>query len=102
MLRALGHSVDLAASGGEGLDKFQQEKCDLLVTDRAMPDMNRDQLADSIKELVSDQPVIMLTGLGNMVGTDEKPQGVDLVLGKLVTLDMLRQSLLNIQPQAAL
>lgn len=102
MLRALGHSVDLAASGGEGLDKFRQEKCDLVLTDRAMPDMNGDQLADAIKELVSDQPVIMLTGLGNMMGTDEKPQGVDLVLGKPVTMDMLRQALLNIQPQAAL
>ncbi|MCS5658659.1 MAG: response regulator [Dehalococcoidia bacterium] len=101
MLRALGHSVDLAASG-EGLDKFRQEKCDLVVTDRAMPDMNGDQLADAIKELVSDQPVIMLTGLGNMMGTDEKPQGVDLVLGKPVTMDMLRQALLNIKPQEAL
>ena len=102
MLRTLGHSVDLAASGGEGLDKFRQEKYDLVVTDRAMPDMNGDQLADAIKEPVSDQPVVMLTGLGNMMGTDEKPQGADLVLGKPVTMDMLRQALLNIQPQEAL
>jgi CheY-like chemotaxis protein len=92
----------LAASGGEGLNKFRQEKFDLVVTDRAMPDINRDQLADAIKELASDQPVIMLTGLGNMIGTDEKPQDVDLVLGKPVTMDMLRQALLNIQPQEAL
>jgi signal transduction histidine kinase/ActR/RegA family two-component response regulator len=99
MLRALGHSVELAASGGEGLEKFREEKYDLVVTDRAMPDMNGDQLADAIKEITSHQPVIMLTGLGNMMGTDEKPQGVDLVLGKPVTMDMLRQALLNIQPQ---
>ena len=46
--------------------------------------------------------MIMLTGLGNMMRTDEKPQGVDLVLGKPVTMDMLRQALLNIQPQEAL
>ena len=72
------------------------------MTDRAMPDMNGDQLADAIKELVSDQPVIMLTGLGNMMGTDEKPQGVDLVLGKPVTTNMLRQTLLNILTQEAL
>ena len=71
MLRALGHSVELAASGGEGLEKFREEKYDLVVTDRAIPDMNGDQLAVAIKELVSDQPVIMLTGLGNMMGTDE-------------------------------
>ena len=49
MLRALGHSVDLDTSGGEGLDKFRQEKFDLVVTDLAMPDMNGDQLADAIK-----------------------------------------------------
>ena len=44
----------------------------------------------------------MLTGLGNMIGTAEKPQDVNLVLDKLVTMDMLRQALLNIQPQEAL
>ena len=102
MLRALGHSVELAASGSEGLDRFRESKYDLVVTDRAMPDKNGDQLAEAIKELVSDQPVIMLTGLGNMMGTEEKPQGVDLVLGKPVTMDMLRQALLNIQPQEAI
>ena len=102
MLRALGHSVELAASGGEGLEKFREEKYDLVVTDRAMHDINGDQLAVAVKELVSDQPVIMLTGLGNMMGTDERPRGVDLVLGKPVTMDMLRQALLNIQPQEAL
>ena len=36
------------------------------------------------------------------MGTDEKPQSVDLVLGKPVTMDMLRQALLNIKPQEAL
>jgi hypothetical protein len=37
-----------------------------------------------------------------MTGTDEKPQGVDLVLGKPVTTNMLRQALLNILTQEAL
>ena len=102
MLRALGHSVELADSGSDGLEKFWEEKYGLMVTDRAMPDINGDQLTDSIKGLVSDQPVIMLTEMGNMMGTDETPQGVGLVLGKPVTMDRFRQALLNIQTQEAL
>ena len=73
-----------------------------MVTDRDMPDMNGDQLADAIKGLVSDQPVIMLTELGNMMGADGTPHGVGLVLGKPVTMDRLRQTLRNIQTQEAL
>ena len=98
MLRALGHTVDLATGGIQGLEKFREGNYDLVVTDRAMPDMNGDQMASAIKDLASSQRVIMLTGLGDMMGTVDTPQGVDLVLGKPVTMSVLRQALLNIGP----
>ena len=80
------------------MEKFREGNYDLVVTDRAMPDMNGDQMASAIKELASSQRVIMLTGLGDMMGTVDTPQGVDLVLGKPVTMSVLRQALLNIGP----
>ena len=98
MLRTLGHTVDLATGGIQGLEKFREGNYDLVVTDRAMPDMNGDQMTPAIKELSASQRVIMLTGLGDMMGTVDTPQGVDLVLGKPVTMSILRQALLNIGP----
>ena len=67
------------------------------MTDRAMPEMNGDQLAASIKELVPDKQVIMMTGFGDIMGdTGEKPLGVDLVLTKPVSLAILREALLKL------
>ncbi|HEU0021061.1 MAG TPA: response regulator [Dehalococcoidia bacterium] len=88
------HSVVTAADGRLGLEKFQSERFDLVLTDRAMPEMNGDQLAASIKEISPQTPVIMLTGFGDFMSvTGEKPAGADIVLGKPVTMDGLRQGL---------
>lgn len=98
MLRTLGHTVELATGGIQGLEKFREGNYDVVLTDRAMPDMNGDQMASAIKELSSSQRVIMLTGLGDMMGTVDRPQGVDLVLAKPVTLSALREAFLDVGP----
>ena len=66
-LRCDGHSVATAESGREALEKFRHNFFDLVVLDRAMPDMSGDQTARFIKESKQDTPVIMLTGFGNLV-----------------------------------
>lgn len=93
-LRNDGHTVVTAADGEQGLKKFQSEDFDLVLTDRAMPVMNGNQLAAAIKETSPTTPVIMLTGFGDIMAvTDETPAGIDLVLGKPVTMAGLRQAL---------
>ena len=57
LLRASGHIVETAANGQEGLEIFRAGNYDLVITDRAMPDMNGDQLAVSMKELIPNQRV---------------------------------------------
>ena len=89
-LGAQGHLVDTAANGREGLDKFMSGRYDLVVTDRAMPEMGGDELAASIERLSPDTPVIMLTAFGDLMeAKGEQPAGVDAVIGKPVTLDAL-------------
>jgi len=67
---------------------------DLVVLDRAMPDMSGDQTAQLIKESKQDTPVIMLTGFGNLVEVaGGHPENVDVVLSKPVTLDALRRTI---------
>jgi CheY-like chemotaxis protein len=51
-------------------------------------------VAAAIKFTHPAMPVIMLTGFGSMMdAADEKPAGVDLVLGKPVTINALRTAL---------
>jgi DNA-binding NtrC family response regulator len=85
------HDVTTAVNGRDGLEKFQAGNFDLVVTDRAMPEMNGDQLAAEIKKLKPKQPLILLTGFGDlMTGAGEQPEGVDLVVSKPFTLNTLR------------
>ena len=67
---------------------------DLIVTDRAMPEMGGDELAAAIERLSPNTPVIMLTGFGDLMeAKGEHPAGVDVVVGKPVTLDALADAI---------
>ena len=86
-----GHTVDSATNGVEGLEKFLAGWFDLVVTDRAMPEMGGDQLAASIHAVAPNKPVIMLTGFGElMAAKGERPSGVTVIVSKPVTQDQLR------------
>ena len=84
----------MAANGKAALDQFRQGTFDLVLTDRAMPEMNGDQFAAEVKKLRPDQKVILLTGFGDlMTGAGERPEGVDLVVGKPFTINTLREAI---------
>ncbi len=94
MLETDGHTVETASDGAEALEKFGNGSFQLIIVDRAMPEMNGDKLAAEIKEVSPDKPVIMLTGFGDtMDAADEKPDGVDHLISKPITRDKLRHSL---------
>jgi CheY-like chemotaxis protein len=89
-LKAEGHTVDTASNGLEGLEKYRQAKYDVVITDRAMPEMNGDELARVIKRIYPYEPVIMLTGFGEiMKGQGKIPPDVDAVVSKPVKMDVL-------------
>jgi CheY-like chemotaxis protein len=93
-LSSQGHTVDSATNGVEGLGKFTTGRFDLVVTDRAMPEMGGDELAATIEQSAPDIPVIMLTGFGDLMDAKgELPRGVDAVVSKPVTLDALAQAI---------
>src|SRR5688572_19888006 len=95
-LSSEGHTVDSATNGREGLEKFMSSWFDLIITDRAMPEMGGDQLAAAIVGIAPDKPIIMLTGFGDlMTAKGEKPAGVRAIVSKPVTLDVLRQAIVQ-------
>lgn len=88
------HKYEVAVNGREGLRRFREGKYDLVITDRAMPDMGGTHLAALIKQLDPEMPVIMLTGFGDiMEAAGESPDGVDSVISKPITLTKFRNSL---------
>jgi CheY-like chemotaxis protein len=89
-----GHKVDLADGPGAGLRKIRAGHYDLVITDRAMPEMSGDQVALRSKRVAPGVPVLMLTGLGDfMSAADERPEGVDVVVSKPITIDALRHAI---------
>jgi nitrogen fixation negative regulator NifL len=92
-----GHTVEPATNGHEALDKLPKAAFDVVILDRAMPGLSGDQVAVAIKELKPELPVILLTGFGNMMqAAGEQPPGIDLVLGKPVTIAGLRAALAKV------
>ncbi len=101
-LRRQGSAVETAANGREALEKFHQSEFDLVITDRGMPEMNGDALAEAIKGESPNMPIIMLTGFGEMMtSNNEKPAGVDVILGKPVTPAALRQAVTVLRAEYA-
>lgn len=84
------HTVVTAENGCDALEKFRAGKFDLVITDRAMPKMNGDQLATAIKEIAPREPVILLTAFAD---TDRQPRDIDLLLSKPASLRMIRQAI---------
>jgi PAS domain S-box-containing protein len=99
VLETDGHAVVTAEGGAAGIDTFRQacagtQKFDLVVTDLGMPHVDGRQVAAAVKAVEPSRPVIMLTGWGHRLRTeDEIPEFVDRVLGKPPKLQDLRIAL---------
>jgi signal transduction histidine kinase len=100
-LRSDGHNVITASNGRDGLKEFQSQPFDVVVTDRAMPQMNGDQMAGLIKQARPDIPIVLITGFGNLIEpTKKQATSVDVVLNKPVTLKTLLSTIDNLRHAA--
>jgi signal transduction histidine kinase len=96
-LKSDGHVTACAQNGQEALSHFRTESFDLVITDQSMPGMSGAQLAAAIKECSPKTRVILLTGFGEeMMAAGGCPAGVDLVVGKPVSHDNLRNAIYQV------
>ena len=96
-LRADSHAVVEAPTGEKAKEVLSQSGFDLVITDRAMPDISGDEVAVAAKAVNPGTPVILLTGFGEiMKDKGEKPDGVDRVMSKPVTQNDLRSVIADI------
>jgi len=93
-----GHEVRSVGSAYEALQEIRTRPFDLVLTDRAMPHLNGDQLAAAIKEVEPELPVVLVTGFGDlMLAAGQQPPGVDAILRKPVTRRQLRELLASLE-----
>ena len=94
-----GYIVDQAKDGFEALAMFQVGKFDMVFTDYCMPEMRGDKLAEAIKRLVPNQPIVMITAFPEKLQTSACPLGgIDSFLCKPFDLDMLRTAITRYAP----
>jgi len=92
------HIIETATNGTEALEKLKHNRFDVLLTDRCMPEMNGDEVADRAKLLYPDLPIIMLSGVCDFMSAP--PNGVNALIGKPVSLDVLRKTIIQVIQQA--
>jgi signal transduction histidine kinase len=94
------HAVETAADAREAMAKFRSDRFDLVITDRAMPEISGDELAASIKEVEPNKPVIMLTGFADLLTeAGRRSENVDIIVSKPARLEDLRKAILTVVPK---
>lgn len=86
-LRRKGHDVFFARDGIEGLNIFEKEKPDIVLTDVKMPGKKGIEVLSQIKEIEPEAKVIVMTGYGSEeTGIEALRGGIVNYLKKPVTL----------------
>jgi CheY-like chemotaxis protein len=98
MLRDLHHHVEVAEHGAAGLERFRAERFDLVMTDLAMPGISGWQVAQAVKGLRPEVPVILVTGWGVEVPAQQlRASGVDRVMSKPFGVDDVREIVTSLE-----
>jgi len=92
IVEAEGHEIVLANSAREALEELKSGTVDIVITDLAMPLMNGDKLAQIMKRMRPELPIIMLTGFAELMGDGEASVAVDTVISKPVSPAKLREA----------
>lgn len=62
----VGHVVETAASGREGLRRITESAYDLLIVDRMMPEIDGLSLVKAVRATGAQAPILMLTAMGSV------------------------------------
>jgi signal transduction histidine kinase/ActR/RegA family two-component response regulator len=87
VLEAGGHTVVVLADAAQAVERFRAERFDLVFTDLAMPAISGWEVAESVKQMRPDVPVVMMTGFVELSAKERASKGVDAVLVKPVKIE---------------
>ena len=66
LLRRMGYEVSTASNGAEGLERFERDGADIVVSDVMMPGIDGLGVLRGLRALGADVEVILITGVGTM------------------------------------
>lgn len=95
-LSKLGYQVKGFTNPTQALGSIKSDPAgvDLVITDQTMPSMTGIQVAEQVKNLRSDLPVLLCTGFSNTVSNEKLSQsGVDQLLMKPISRSRLAQTI---------
>ncbi len=96
MLEKLGYHVEALESALEALSMIKEKptRFDLVITDMTMPDMYGTKLAEEIKKINDQIPIVLASGFSTLSQTSNaNPSGIDAVLPKPIEISTLSQTL---------
>ena len=85
ILQKSGYEIDVAETGGEAMDKAENQHYDLALVDIRLPDMDGTELLAKLKKQLQDTVKIMITGFPSLeTGVKALNEGADAYLVKPV------------------
>ena len=99
LLESLGYQVETRISAYDALEAFQvkPDKYDLIITDMTMPKMTGEKLAEKIKKIRPNIPILMCTGFSTMIAPGAiEEMGINSILMKPLTLNDLAKTVRRI------
>ncbi len=92
VLEGMNYKSEVASCGRDGVEMFEKEEADLVITDLGMPDISGWEVSRTIKQKKPDVPVILITGWGVDPDPDKvKDSKVDFVVNKPFQIDQLEK-----------
>jgi CheY-like chemotaxis protein len=95
-----GYDVGQAADGDIALELFRHGSWDVVFTDRMMPRMSGDRLAEEIRKIAPDIPIVLVTAYADLTPeTAPEHTPFDMVVRKPFTRETLRAALGSVSVQ---
>jgi DNA-binding response OmpR family regulator len=96
LMRKFFDDVQIAENGREGLEKFEPNKFDVIITDLRMPFLNGIDMIREIKKIDSEQVIIITTAFEDEEGVEAIQEFKDISLFvKPINMEALFNALIN-------
>ncbi len=96
LLQLMGYEVSLASTPEKALDFIRNpdERVDLVITDMTMPEMNGIELAQEIKKIHPELPIILCSGYTDIIEEDKAADfGISAVMTKPISKNELSKTI---------
>ena len=93
----VGHQVEVAANGEDGLRRFLEKRHDLVIADWVMPGLSGLEVTERVKEIAPETATVLMTGWEYHSTDAEKSPSIDVVVAKPFDAAKLQHMLAEVQ-----